>query len=123
MKIGKPQRYRPITKLKKINTKDPMKEKKIMYITGVNRLSDLINSVQRDIENKILLFLSIIFSGLLGAFLTAQMYFESVLITGILFLILLIALIKERSDKRKLYCEMNRIVKEAKNKTGLDLRQ
>jgi len=100
-----------------------LKEKKIMYINGVNRLSDLINSVQRDTENKILLFVSILFSGLMGAFLTAQMYLESVLIAGILFLLLLIALVKESRDKKKLYFKMNRIIKEAKEKTGLDLKQ
>jgi len=100
-----------------------LKEKKIMYINGVNRLSDLINSVQRDTENKILLFVSILSSGLMGAFLTAQMYLESVLIAGILFLILLIALVKESRDKRKLYFKMNRIVTDAKEKTGLDLKQ
>lgn len=123
LKIGKPKGYKQLTTLKEININDPLKEKKIMYINGVNRLSDLINSVQRDTENKILLFVSILFSGLMGAFLTAQRYLESVLIVGILFLLLLIALVKERGDKRKLHNQLDKIITDAKEKTGLDLRQ
>jgi len=123
LKIGKPKRYKQITTLKEININDPLKEKKIMYLNGVNRLSDLINSLQRDTENKILLFVSIIFSGSLGAFLTAKMYLESIFMAGILLLLLLIAIIKESNNKRKLYNQLNRVVKDAKEKAGLDLRQ
>ena len=112
-----------ITKLQKINLNDPFREKKMIYISGVNRIGDLINEISRDIENKITVFISIFFSALLGAFLTAQMYVPSLLTFGILILILLIALIKEFKDKTKLQKEMSILVKDAKEKTGLDLKQ
>jgi hypothetical protein len=114
---------KPITKLKEININDPLKEKKIFYISGVNRVGDLINGVNRDVEDKITLFISIFFSALLGAFITAQMYALSLLTFGVLFLTLLIILVKEFNDKAKLKEEMNILVKDAKEKTGLDLRQ
>jgi hypothetical protein len=112
-----------ITKIKEININDPLREKKMLYISGVNRIGDLINEISRDIENKLIVFISIFFSALLGAFLTAQMYIPSLLTFGILILILLIALIKEFNDKTKLQKEMILLVKDAKEKTCLDLKQ
>jgi len=123
LNVRKPKTYRQITKLQSININDPQKEKKIMYIKGVNRLSDLINSVQRDMEDRIVVFLSIFFSALLGAFLTAELYVLSTLTFGILLLLVLIALIKEARDKKRLYLQLDTLVKEAKSKVGLDIRQ
>lgn len=116
-------RTKSITSLKRINLDDPEKEKKMAYISGVNRISDLINRVSRDIENKILIFVSIFFSALLGALLTAGMYLQATLTLGILCTIIVIAIFKEVNDKKNLQNQMDSLVKQAKEKTGLDLRQ
>lgn len=112
-----------IVNLKEIAINDPNREKKLNYISGVNRIGDLINDTNRDIENKLVVIISIIFSALLGAFLTAKMYLQSILIFLILLIIWLITLIKENADKRKLQLQMRYLVKDAKEKVGLDLRQ
>lgn len=116
-------RTKPITNLREINLSDVNKEKKLNYIAGVNRIGDLINSVNRDMENKVIVFVSILFSALLGAFLTAKMYLQSFLTFGILILILIIVLIKELNDKINLQKQMDYLVKDAKEKVGLDLKQ
>ena len=114
---------RKITSIKPINVNDPLKEKKIKYIEGVTRLGDLINSINRDMENRILVFISIIASGILGILLTKGYYLLSALLGGIVLLLLLITLVKENKDKKQLYKQMNTLVSMAKRDVDLDLKQ
>ena len=104
-----------------IDQKDPEREKKKSYVEGVNRVGDLINSVQRDMEDKLLLVLSILFSSLIGWFISKEMYVLAIVTFGILFIGWIITFIKESKDKEKLSKKLNNIVKEAREKTGLDL--
>lgn len=120
MGLFKRKSKKPITELIKIHNKDPSRNAKIKYVEGVNRISDLINSTERDIENRITVFISIISSGLLGAFLATKEYKISILIASVLLIILIFTLIKENKDKKDLHEKLDELVNEAK-KVGLDL--
>lgn len=123
LRLIKHKHTKSIVNLREISINDPNREKKLNYISGVNRVGDLINGVNRDIENKAVVIVSIVFSALLGAFLTAKMYLQSILIFLILLIIWLITFIKETNDKRNLRHQMDYLVKEANEKVGLDLKQ
>ena len=62
------------TKLIPLNVNDPLRPDKYQILNGINRLGDLINSVNRDMENRILLVASIILGAIIGILLTKDYY-------------------------------------------------
>lgn len=112
-----------ITQIRKIEENDPLRNKKLAYVEGVNRIGDLINSINRDMENRVMVFVSVIISGLLGVFLTKGFYLISFLLAGILLMLLIFSLLKENNDKNLLKIKMRFLVKDAKDKAGIDLDQ
>jgi sugar-specific transcriptional regulator TrmB len=112
-----------ITQIKKIEENDPLRDKKRAYIEGVNRIGDLITSINRDMENRIMVFISVIISGLLGVFLSNRFYLISFLLGGILLVLLTLSLLKENNDKNSLKIKMRFLVKDAKDKAGINLEQ
>lgn len=89
------------TKLVKVDFKNPRSQHQYQIINGINRLGDLINSTNRDMENRILLVVSIILSSIIGFLLSKEFYNYALNIGLILFIFLIFSLIKEAKDKIK----------------------
>jgi len=90
------------TKLVPVGFKDPLRNDKYQIIGGINRLGDLTNSINRDMENRILLVVSIIISTIIGFLVSKRYYLHSINIGIFLIIILILTLIKEARDKLKL---------------------
>lgn len=90
------------TGLAKMNFNDPNKIDKYQIINGINRFGDLINSINRDMESRILLIFSIIISSIIGFLLSEKSYLIAINLGLILLIFLIWSLIKESKDKKKL---------------------
>ena len=89
------------TKLVPININDPARADKYQIFNGINRIADLINSLNRDMENRLLLVLSIAVSALIGYLLSEREIIWAVNVTIFLVIGLLITLIREAMEKLK----------------------
>lgn len=106
--------------LKEIRLDDPRRFDKYQIMNGINRLSNLINSIHRDMEARSLLIISVLLTGVLGFLLFEGKFFISIIIGEALLILLLISLIKEAREVRILYNQSNKVNLSAK-KLGLDL--
>jgi uncharacterized membrane protein YbjE (DUF340 family) len=109
-----------ITKFVKIDPKDPLKENKNSLVNGINRLSDLMNSIRRDQEYLLLTIATFFFGIFLSSFFNSLIFY---LIFGIILLIFLIfATLKNKRDFNNLFQQHEQIV-ESGNKIGINLKQ
>lgn len=89
------------TKLVPVNKDDPKRFDQYELVHGINRMADLINSLNRDMENRILLIISIIISAVLGFFLAEGKILLAINLSILLGILLIISLIKEAKEKLK----------------------
>jgi len=111
---------KPVTILKKIDLNDPNKEKKLLLIQGVNRLSDLMTSIKRDQENITLLITTFFLGVVFSAFFNSIIYYF--LFGIILLLFLIFATLKNNRDFDLLISQYIPLVVEG-DKLGLNLKQ
>lgn len=112
-----------MTKVLNITENDPLKGRKMSFVNAIDNIDNQINSTQRDMEEHFLLFFSIIFSGLLGALITAHLLIPTLFTLGILLVLSLMIYFKEGKDKSKLIEERYSLVNRAKKEVNLDLRE
>jgi len=91
-----------------------------MLISGINRIADLINSLNRDMESRTLWVISIILGSISGFLLGENKALLAIFFFEILIAFLLLTLIKENKEKGQLQEEADEIIKNAKT-FGLDL--
>ena len=89
------------TKLVPMNKNDPNRFDHYEIIGGINRLSDLINSINRDIEGRVLLVVSIIISTILGYFIAKEKVLQAINLSLFLAILLILSIIKESLEKIK----------------------
>lgn len=90
------------TGLTKMTFNDLNKIDKYQIINGINMFGDLIHSISRDMENRILLIFSIIISSIIGFLLSERSYLIAINLGFVLLIFLTWSLIKETKDKKKL---------------------
>lgn len=107
-------------KIIRVESNDPKRIEKVKNIEGANRLCEMFNSVNRDIENQLLLVSSIILSGILGALLSNSKYLESLILFEFILIIFLFFVIKQENDKKQILDTLKELIEMSK-KIGLDL--
>jgi hypothetical protein len=112
------EKMRKIEGLIGIKENDPRREIKFKLVDGLNRLADLIESIDRDIENRILIVISILISVSLGFLVSNNMLNWAIPLFLILVVLLIFNITKEKEKKRKYRAQSRRILKDAK-KIGL----
>ncbi len=109
------------TKLIPMKFDDPLRQDKYWIINGINYLGDLINSVNRDMENRILLVISIILSSIIGFLLATKHYLISINVGLVLLILLILSLLKEAKAKLKLNKRLSIVYTNALN-NGIKLK-
>lgn len=89
------------TRLVPVKTDDPTRTDKYQIMSSINRVADLINSLNRDMENRILLVVSIAVSALIGYLLSKGQIIWAINTSILLGVGLLATLIKEAKEKLK----------------------
>lgn len=100
-----------------INPKDGLENNfyRFMQLYSADRVADLTNSVQRDIENRAPWFFALVLSAVLGFMLTISRYWEAVSIILILGILVVLTMIKETIDRNGLLSEHVKMFKEINN--------